>query len=180
MLHTLKHSVKFYYRVPVCLAVADHHKHRSVMFPLWVQGMGFSYSQHSKLCQLPVWVAGFYCLPECQKKLKLAFASLVTHVNLMNGHQYLSCLAPVFHRKDLIFRLLRHFFHRKLQGIERGFPRSEVGLLAVEPKDFFSPGSRQQLLRATEREPCECHWFKKHSVYLLVSFSIKPLLTNDC
>lgn len=169
MLHTPKQNVTFLYRVPVCLVVADYSKHRSVILPLWVQGIGFSYSQHSKPCQLLIWVAGFYCSVECQKKLKLAFASLVTHVNLMNGHQYLSYFASVFHRKDLSFRLLKRFFHRKLQGIERGLPRSEVGLLAAKPKNFTSRGSRQQRLRATEREPWECRWFGEHTVYLLVS-----------
>ncbi len=169
MLHTSKHNVTFLYRVPACLAVADYSKHRSVILPLWVRGIGFSYSQHSKLYQLPTWVAGFYCLVERQKKLKLAFDSLVVHVNLMNGHQYMSCFASVFHRKDLSFRLLKRFFHQKLQRVERGLPHSEVGLLDAEPKNFSTLGSRQQLLRASERRPHDCYWFRERSVYLLAS-----------
>ena len=159
MLQISKRNVTFLNRVPVRLAVTDRIGYSSVNSPRGVRGIGFSYSQHSKLCQLPMWAAGFCSLRVLQENSKLALASSVTHVNLMSGHQYLSCSASVFHRKDLGFRLLRRFFHRKLQGIENGFPRLGVGLSARKPESFFSHGNWQQIPTVNEHRPCQCHEF---------------------
>ena len=169
MLHTSRHNVTFLNRVPVRLAVTDHYRYSSVNAPLGVRAIGFSYSQHSKLCQLSAWMAGFYWSSLCQKNSKLTLASPVAHVNLMNGHQYLSCSASVLHRKDLGFRLSTRFFHRKLQEMERGFPRLEANPLASRPKRFFSCGSWRQILKLNEHRPCQFHEFRKHNACLPVS-----------
>lgn len=169
MLHTSRCGVTFLNRVPVCLTVSDYCQCSSVNPPLRLRGIGFSYSQHSKVYQPSTQMAGFYCSKIGRKISKLTLASLVTHVNLMNGHQYLSCSASVFHRKDLGFKLSTRSFYRKLQEIGKGFPRCKVDLLVGKPRSFFSRGSWRQILKVNEHRPCQCREFRKHNVCLPIS-----------
>ena len=89
-LQTQKHDVKFFNRVPVHLTVTDLRKHSLVTLPNWGLGIGFSYSQHSKICQLLIRVAGFYSLAHRYEYFEFFLRQWILHVKLVNGSRALS------------------------------------------------------------------------------------------
>jgi hypothetical protein len=85
--------VTFRYRVPVNLSVADSNKSSLVTWPQGVLGIRFSYSQHSKLCQLTQWV-GWFLYGLAAEKLKFPLWGQGARVTLMNGFE-LTWLMPL-------------------------------------------------------------------------------------
>ena len=152
------------------LTVADQRKYSSVTSPMRVLGIGFSYSQHSKMCQLSIWIAGFYYLKTLQENSRLSLASPVAHVNLMNGHQCLNCSASVFYRTDLGSRLLRRFCYRRLKEIGKGFLSLNACLLAKRRERLLlSYENCPQISKVSEHRPHPCYEFQKHDARLLVN-----------
>jgi hypothetical protein len=135
MLQSQKHSVKFLNRVPVHLTVTDLQINSLVTLPNWGLGIGFSYSQHSKIYQLLFRVAGFYSQFFMHEYSKFFLRSWIGRVKLINGSHILSyCLPHFMPLENRTGHWLRQCFGKHLQAAKKSF----LQRLALYPQHMQS------------------------------------------